>query len=179
MKKLIIIAIISFCCFSCNKNEFSIDDPDVKMFVELLKNGTYNEYELGDNGENLWPKMPNFGKEHVPLLIHLSQDTTLIYSYSHFPTNPVSSIPPYRINNGKECIMIGEFLLWCAEGVIEENVFASLVPIIINKSIGEENRLSGSEILEVRIIFQNWWNEYGKLGEYGIFPLDGTSYKWR
>jgi hypothetical protein len=63
--------------------------------------------------------MPGFQKRYVPYLIEYSKDTSLICPCDHFPVNPVSSIPPYRINNGEECIMLGEYLLWCAESVIE------------------------------------------------------------
>ena len=54
MKKLVLfIGLIIFCC-SCEKNNFDIDNPNVKIFVKQLKNGTYDKYAKNEKGENLW-----------------------------------------------------------------------------------------------------------------------------
>lgn len=178
MKNLIIFAVLIFCCASCGKDDFNVDNPDVEQFVQQIKDGTYDRYELGENGENLWTIMPNFKKEHIPLLIDLAKDTSLVCPCSHFPTNPISSIPPYRINDNKACIMIGEYLLWCVEGIIEGNTFASLTPILRNQNYRDDERLNGEEILKVREIYQDWWEEYGAT-DNNISPLEETIYQWR
>ncbi len=179
MKNLIILALFTLSCASCEKSDFNIDDPDVEQFVQQLKDGSYDKYELGENGENLWAIMPNFKKEHIPLLLHFAEDSTLVYPCIHFPTNPVSSIPPFRTDDNKASIMIGEYLLWCAEGIIENKTFASLTPILRNQNSSEDFRLSGKEILEVRDIYQNWWEEKEHSTNSNILPLDGTLYYWQ
>ncbi|PIF02309.1 MAG: hypothetical protein CR996_00605 [Draconibacterium sp.] len=75
--------------------------------------------------------------------------------------------------------MLGEYLLWIVEGIIEEKDFASLTPILINQSYTEEKRLNGREILEVSKLYQDWWEEYGLTEIENNFPLDETIYKWR
>ena len=144
-----------------------------------LKNGTYNVYELGENGEKLWTKMPYFKEKHIPLLIQYAGDTTKVTPCGHFPVNPLSSIPPYRIHDGKLCIMIAEYLLWCVEGIIAKSTFASLTPILINSNYIDDERLDGTEIIEVKNLYQNWWIEYVKTGDTEKPPLKGTVYKWR
>ena len=179
MKNLSILAALILFCVSCEKDHFNINNPNIEQFVQQIKNGTYNQYELGENGEKLWTIMPDFKKEHIPLLLDFATDTSLVCPCNHFPTNPVSSIPPYRIYDNKECIMLGEYLLWCAEGIIENKDFASLTPILINHNYSAEKRLSGKDILEVRKMYQDWWVEYGPSEYTNELPLEGTNYSWR
>lgn len=179
MRNLIIFSALILFCMSCEKDDFNVDNPDMEQFVQQLKNGTYDKYELGENGEKLWTIMPNFKKEHISLLIDLAKDTSLVYPCEHFPTNPVSSILPYRINDNKECIMIGEYLLWCVEGIIEGRDFASLTPILINQNYSEEKNLDGREILEVRRLYQDWWEEHKQTTNTDKGPLEETNYRWR
>lgn len=164
---------------SCGKEDFDLENPDVEKFVQQIKNGSYDKFLFSESGERLWTEMPNFKEEHIPLLINLSNDTSLISPIEHFPINPVSSIPPYRVNNGKACIMLGEYLLWCVEGIIEGTAFASLTPILVNQTYNEDYRLNGKEIIEVRELYQDWWKEFGKLGNMNKLPLDDTVYHWR
>lgn len=179
MKNLIIFAVLTLFCISCEKDNFDIENPDVDKFVQQIKNFTYDKYELGENGEKLWTIMPNFKREDIPLLLKYSHDTTLVSPWEHLPINPVSSIPPYRIVEGETYIMLGEYLLWCVEGIIEEKDFASLTPILINQSYTTEKRLNGKEILEVSKLYQDWWEEYGQTENTNNLPLDGTIYQWR
>ncbi len=179
MKNVIIFAFFLFFCLGCEKDDFNVNNPDVEQFVQQLKKGTYDSYEFGENGEKLWTIMPNFTKKHIPLLIHLAKDTSLVSPCHHFPVNPISSIPPYRIDDNRECIMIGEYLLWCVEGIIENKDFASLTPILINQSYSTEKRLNGENILEVRIIYQEWWEKNKQSENIHDFPLEETIYRWR
>ena len=130
MKNLIIFTVLALFFMSCEKDDLNIENPDVKKFIQQIRNGTYDKYELDENGEKLWTKMPNLKEEHIPLLIEHAIDTTEITPWEHFPLNPISSIPPYRIVEGKTYILLGEYLLWCVEGIIEGNIFASLTPIL-------------------------------------------------
>jgi hypothetical protein len=163
---------------SCEKDSFNFENPDVEKFVQEIKNGTYDEYELNENEEKLWTKMPNFKKENIQKLIELAFDTTKITPWEHIPLNPISSKPPYRIYEDKSCIMLGEYLLWCVEGIIEEKTFASLTPILKNMKYREDKRLYGEEILKVRKIYQDWWEENKDGNWEEINPLEGTPYEW-
>lgn len=179
MKYLILFSVLALFCNSCNKGDFDIKNPDVRVFIEQLKDCTYDEIEIAETGERLWTKMPDFHMKDVPLLISLSKDTEMISPCGHFPVNPISSIPPYRINNGKEFIMIGEFLLWCVEAIIAGRDFASLTPVLVNENHSPEQRLTAEEILAVRKIYQDWWNKNGHMEDPMDLPLEGTEYRWR
>ncbi|MCF8361428.1 MAG: DUF4943 domain-containing protein [Prolixibacteraceae bacterium] len=184
MKNINLFFSVLFILFSvgCEKDEaLNETNEQVNSFVEQLKDGTYNDYEYNENGEKLWTNMPEFQKRDIPYLLEFSKDTSLICPCNHFPVNPVSSIPPYRVNNGEACIMLGEYLLWCVEWVIEDEGFASLVPVLVEYEEGEitEDRLNGEEVLKVRDIYQDWWKQYGDSENPDKMPLDGTGYKWR
>ena len=47
-------------------------------------------------------------------------------------------------------MMIGAFLLWCAQAVIEGKEYSSLVGVLVNEDYGSAQRLSGMEVLAVR-----------------------------
>jgi hypothetical protein len=178
MKNILYAFVLILFCMSCEKEDFDIDNPEVEKFVQQIKNGTYDNYSLGENGEKLWTIMPRFTTEHIPLLIKLSNDTMLVCPSDHFPTNPVSSIRPYRIIDDNLCIMVGEYLLWCVEGIINERGFGSLTPVLMKNGEYTEEGLSGAEILKVRKYYQNWWDEYGKAGDLNKLVLEGTPYTW-
>jgi len=179
MKNLVLILVFAVICQSCDKNDFNLKNPDVRQFVEQLKDGSYDEFEITENGERLWAIMPDFQKKDVMLLINLAENTDLITPCDHFPVNPISSIPPYRFNNGKESIMIGEYLLWCVESIISDRDFASLTPVLVDVKSNPDYRLTGEEVLAVRIIYQDWWDKYGRLKNPEHLPLEGTGYRWR
>jgi hypothetical protein len=178
MRALVFILIPVILLAGCSKEEFDISNPDIKDFVARLKDGTYNRYETGENGEKLWAVFPIFNRSHIPLLIEMADDTTIVSPCDHFPVNSISSIPPYRIGkNGNSGIMIGEYLLWCAEAAIRGH-FVSLVPVIANCD-NPEKALSGREILSIRERYRIWWENYGSKGDVSVLPLSGTVYRWR
>ena len=86
---------------------------------------------------------------------------------------------PFRVVDGRECIMLGEYLLWCAEAVIEGKDFASLNPVLYNKDYPNDQRLDAAEIMAVRKLYQEWWDEYGHQADPEKLPLEGTVYIWR
>ncbi len=92
MKNIIIVLILSLFCINCERNGFDIENPDVARFVQQIKNGTYDNYELGENGQKLWTKMPHFKAKHIPTLLNLANDTMSVCPCDHFPLNPISSI---------------------------------------------------------------------------------------
>ncbi len=175
MKNLLIIAILTLFCISCEKDEFDFDNPDVEQFVRQIKNGTYSSYEKGENGENLWLIMPNFSEKHIQSLIDFSKDTTHITAY---PFNPISSRTPFPSRG--YCIL-GECLLWTIEGIRNGSGYGSLDPYMIDTSIDESERyegLDGKEVLIVKEKFDDWWNTYKNKDWNSINPLEETAYIW-
>lgn len=180
MKQKSLIVLVIFMCFGCTNN-FDLDNPNVKQFVLQLKNGTYDKYHLGEDGEKLWTIFPKFTLKDIPLLIELAKDTTLVNPCGHFPINPISSIPPYRtVENGNgKGIMLGEYLLWSVEIIINNGKFPSLTPLLRQENNSQNVGLTGKEILAVREKYLKWWNDYGKNGTISVSPLSGTDYWWR
>lgn len=179
MRRTLIFLVVAISFFGCNKDNFNPENPNAEIFARQLRDGSYDNYLIGENREKLWTIMPDFKNRDIPVLIELSKDTSLVCPCEHFPTNPISSIPPYRIVEGNTCIILGEFLLWCVEGIIKEKDFASLTPILVDLDRNPGARLSGTEILYVRNIYQDWWDEYGEAGNIGKYPLEETQYRWR
>lgn len=160
---------------------FDIDNPDVDLFVSLLKAGTYNCYEKNEYGENLWLIMPKFNQNHLEPLLEYAKDTTHI---TKFPANPMSSRPPYP--NGRDYFILNECLLWIVEGIRtgqgSEFKFPSLDPYLINNSKPATEREKGltiTEILEVGELYYSWWHN-SAIFEWWLRnpPLEGTSYSW-
>jgi hypothetical protein len=177
MKKFtFLFTVVLFICISCEKNEFDPDNPDVEIFVKQLKNGTYNCYKKGTNGENLWLLMPKFNQSHIPSLINFAGDTSHIAKY---PTNPVSSRRPFP--EGREYFILGECLLWTVEGIRNDHGYGSLDPVLIDIAKVESERykgLKGNEILMVRDLYKDWWNNYKNTDWKNKNPLKETSYQW-
>jgi hypothetical protein len=85
---------------------------------------------------------------------------------------------PWRLVNGKPSIMLGEYLLWCAEAVLEGKEFASLNPVLVDEINNPYGRLDSDEILNVRRLYQEWWDRNGHLENLPALPLDGSGYSW-
>lgn len=174
MKRITLIALLIFPILSCEKDKFDLNNPNVEQFVQQLKNGTYIQYEKGENGENLWLLMPNFTKNHIQSLIDFSKDTSHI---NNFPINPISSRTPFP--NDRDYFILGECLLWTVEGIRNGNGFGSLDPYLIDITSGEVHKgLKGSGILIVRDSFQVWWSNFKDSDWKEKNPLDGTPYRW-
>ena len=103
VRKLVLLSIFTILCSSCEKGEFDPNYPNVEEFVQHLKSGTYDFYEKGENGKNLWLLMPKFSKHHIPSLIDFSKDTSHI---KDFPINPLASHSPYP--NDRQYYILGE-----------------------------------------------------------------------
>ena len=176
MKQYLILAFITVCLAGCEKGEFNPENPKVSQFVYELKNGTYDEFVYNSFEEKLWTEMPDFNDKHVYDLLKHCKDTSLISPYNHFPINPISSVPPSREMNGKEGIMIAEYLLWCIEGIIQDRTYPSLTPLLYKS--GNE-RLSAQEILLVTVRYKNWWYSYGFKDDVPHYPLTDSDYSWR
>jgi hypothetical protein len=174
MKTLTILIILIFLCPGCKKDEFDPDHPNVVAFVQQIKNGTYNCYEKNDKGQKLWPVMPEFTKDHIQSLLTFANDTSHI---AIFPTNPMSSRKPFPV--GREYFILGECLLWTVEGIRNGNGYGSLDPFLIDSSKAVPTTgLNGKEILLVRNLYQEWWNDNKNQNWRNTDPLDGKPYRW-
>jgi len=176
MKKIIFSTILILLCISCEKEEFDIKNPDVDIFVRQIKSGTYDCYEKGEDGENLWLIMPKFTQSDIQSLINYSKDTTHI---TDFPVNPMSSRRPFP--EGREYFVLGECLLWIVEGIRNDQGFGSLDPFLIDTSKIESERFMGLksyEILMVRDLYKDWWKIFKDNNWQEKNPLEGTSYRW-
>lgn len=175
--QIVCILLTSFFLLSgCDKEEFDINRPDVETFVNLLKSGKYNSYKKGDNGEKLWLLMPEFSRNHIQSLIDFSKDTSRIVE---FPINPLSSRSPFP--EGREYFILGECLLWTVEGIRNGSGHGSLDPFLIDTEKDESIRYMGLkniEIIIVREIYQDWWNNYMDKDWKNENPLEGLSYRW-
>lgn len=169
----VLIALCMIILPGCKKGSFDINNPSVEEFIQLLKSGTYSEYERNEKGARLWLKMPAFQQHNIERLIALSKDTTHIQK---FPTNPISSRTP--IPYGRDYFVLGECLLWIVDGI---RGGSSLDPYLIDASKEVNERYKGvttAEILTISDKYRLWWSSY-KNGDWkGNDPLAGTSYKW-
>ena len=174
MKKILLLTILTFVCFSCEKAELDLNNPDVENFVQQLKNGSYKKFEKGENGKNLWLLMPNFTKDHIQSLIYFAKDTSHI---KDFPVNPASSKAPFIYD--RQYIILGEFLLWAVEGIRNGSGYGSLTPVLHDTTFTDNYKgLKGFEILAVRNLYQNWWNNYKENDWKEKNPLKDSPYKW-
>lgn len=174
MKNFLIIAILTVFCTSCEKDEFDFDNPNVEKFVHQIKSGTYSSYAKGENGVNLWLIMPKFSEKHIQSLIDFSKDTTHI---SNFPLNPISSRNAYSF--GRDYHILGECLLWTVEGIRNGSGYGSLNPCLIDATLIEsEKGLNGAEILIIKDIYKNWWNDFKEKDWVHSNPLENSTYVW-
>jgi len=174
MKNLLILFVLMILGLACQKDNFNPQKPDVELFVEQLKNGTYNCYEKGEKGENLWLVMPEFKEKHLPKLLELAKDTSHILD---FPANPISSRTPRPY--GRDYFILGECLLWIVEGIRIKHKFPSLDPYLIKISPQfDPSGLNGEEILSVWGLYNTWWTTNKKGDWQNHNPIEGTIFRW-
>lgn len=175
MKRLFFTFSLFLFCLGCEKDTFDPDNPDVRKFVQQIKNGTYDCYEKGENGENLWLIMPKFTKDQIQYLIENARDTSHIPAY---PFNPMSSRTPFPV--GRPYSLLGECLLWSVEGIRNGTGYGSLDPYLIDTTSAiKYSGLKGSEVLIVRDLYQNWWRSY-RTGDWkNMNPLQASKFRWQ
>lgn len=172
---VLLLLLVSPSCSDGFSHDFNTDEPDVEIFVRLIKNGTYNCSEVSKSGEFLWLKMPGFTRSDIPGLLKLASDLTPVKS---FPENPISSI---RL----EYKRLGECLLWVVEGIRIGRPYGSLIPSLSTAAEKIEGsstvrRLTDEEVLEVRQLYLDWWEKV-KDDQFlmeRINPLKDTRYSW-
>ena len=81
MLKLSVISLFTtLLVASCSKDSLDYFHPDVEIYIEQLKTGTYDAIALNDvNG------MPHFGMDDIPLLLEHADDMTIIPSFPFKP----------------------------------------------------------------------------------------------
>jgi len=173
MKNLIFVILILF-CFSCEKDEFDPNNPNVTTFVQQIKNGTYDFYEKDDDGKKLWLIIPKFTKDDIQTLITLSKDTSHV---EIFPINPMSSRQSKP--EGRDYFILGECLLWTVEGIRNGIGYGSLDPYLIDTTEEYHYKgVSGLEVLIVRDFYQDWWNNFKDKNWKDTNPLENKLYRW-
>lgn len=170
MKTLTLSLVAIYFMLACNKadEKFNPVNPNVRQFVELVKNDKY-DYEY----------LPSFAPNDIPELIKNANDFTEI---TKFPINPWASYYP-------EHLTIGECLLWTIESIrvyynIDNTVqnCPSLFPKIRRMNNTESPYLNEESFAEVYNLYKSWWhNNKGKSFEIArkINPLENTNYVWK
>lgn len=171
MLKLSVISLFTtLLVASCSKDSLDYFHPDVEIYIEQLKNGTYDAIALNNvNG------MPHFGMDDIPLLLEHADDMTIIPSFPLALTFPDSKL------------RLGECVLWTIESIrIGRN--ASLGSKLVY--VGADNYegiyfLSDDDLRQAADSYRRWWEEYNNTPQiYWVNdpcyndPLCGTPYMW-
>lgn len=168
---LAFIALFGILLTSCSEAELDYNNPDVKVFVEQLKQGDFQVQSA--DGE---PPMPKFKVEDIGELLEYADDLSVIPS---FPLAPVS----YSAG-GK--LRLGECLLWTVE-TIRLGHIASMGCKIVH--VGAENYegiyfLSDEEVQDAVARYRHWWEnrKYPRtmwtIDPCWNEPLCGSGYMW-
>jgi len=152
---------------SCEKNDSGNDDVD--NYIELLKSGQYDAYEL-----------PDFNHTDIPALLQYRNEHQMI---TNFPHNPISSlyVPDCKL---------GIYVLWTIESIRAVAIdseyligrFPSLNPILAQRDAEELEIVNADRSHEiVARAYDDWWeNNRGKdFDDFkNIDPLIDTEYSW-
>jgi hypothetical protein len=172
MKKIALLGftLIMF-LFSCNKKDDvgDINNIEVEKYIELLKAGEYEFWEL-----------PPFTAEDIPALLQYRNETQMI---TRFPRNLLSS---YGM---PEC-KLGMYVLWTVESIravaIKSKYLTGRFPtqnpvLFIRTSDGlQMDNTDESHTVAAKAYF-DWWEE-NKHKDFDVFknidPLAETDYRW-
>ena len=167
--RTIIVCIFLISFSGCDKNESEdLNNLDVDSYIELLKEGKYDSFEL-----------PEFTYKDIPALLEYRNEIQII---KDFPINGISSLwlP--------EC-KLGTYVLWTIESIRAVAIdseyligrFPSQNPIVQKREdpFEIENRKKVHEIISKS--YYDWW-ENNKRKEFNEFkqidPLINTEYRW-
>ncbi|WP_192349973.1 DUF4943 family protein [Algoriphagus sp. Y33] len=141
---------------------------DVERYVNLLKAGDYDHWEL-----------PDFNSKDIPKLLSYRNETEII---SDYPINALSSawFP--------EC-SLGMYILWTVESIRARSIgselltrtFPSLNPFVKNRVDLEYLEQTAQLQQEVADSYFEWWesNKNKDFTEFDeIDPLADTEYRW-
>lgn len=165
----------TFLCFtfltlvtnSCTEKNFDLDKPNVRQFVNILKDGSYFDkvgYEI-----------PYFSMNDIGELVKYLGDTTEI---KEFPTNPISS----KMTSPK---ILNECIMWTIEGIRLDEKYPSLEPVLVDITTTSNEtgytRLTKIQLLDISEKYNNWYSEYKTNPSESLRKIDiidTTKHKW-
>ncbi len=167
--KFLLLCVLTINLLGCDKNETEeINNLNVEKYIELLKQGKYDSFEL-----------PEFTSKDIPALLEYRNETQII---TDFPHNGISSLWM------PEC-SLGMYVLWTIESIRAVAIhseyligrFPSQNPIVQQREEPFDLE-SGNEIQEmVSKEYYDWWEE-NKHKNFDIFknidPLSNLEYRW-
>lgn len=163
-----ISACIALICFlGCDDNDSgNLNKLTVDRYVELLKEGKYDSFEL-----------PDFTYQDIPALMEYRNETQVIVN---FPVNGISSL------SLPDC-KLGIYVLWTIESIRavaidSDNLigrFPSQNPIVEKREAPFEMD-DGNQAHEiVSKSYYDWWIKSKDFDELRhIDPLSNTEYRW-
>jgi hypothetical protein len=161
--KLIALTLV-FGLIGCEKQK---DKMDVNTYINQLKSGSYESFEL-----------PAFESYQIPVLLEYANDTTII---TNFPRNGISSLW------APECTL-GMYVLWTVESIRAVEIktehlfgrFPSQNPILALRNSTELKLVTDKlSQIEAAKAYHDWW--YTNIWQdvtLTIDPLEKTKYKW-
>jgi Domain of unknown function (DUF4943) len=161
--KLIALTLV-FGLIGCEKQK---DKIDVETYINQLKSGSYESFEL-----------PAFESYQIPVLLEYANDTTII---TNFPRNGISSLW------APECTL-GMYVLWTVESIRAVEIktehligrFPSQNPILALRNSTEIKLVTDKlSQIEAAKAYHDWW--YTNIWQdvtLTIDPLENTKYKW-
>lgn len=164
----IAIILLFLVVFAGCKDESESPNMSVERYIELLKAGKYEHWQL-----------PDFSSGDISKLLTYRNDTQMI---SNFPVNPISS-------SWNPEISLGMYVLWTIESIRARSVeageligsFPSQNPVVKNRedfSYVEQNQQIQIEVADA---YFEWW-ESNKGKDFSQFhqidPLGSTEYRW-
>ena len=167
--KILILCVSLFSIVGCDKDESEeLKNLDVEKYVEQLKNGEYESFDL-----------PEFTYKDIPALLEYRNENQII---TDFPHNGISSLWM------PEC-SLGMYILWTIESIRAVAIdsefligrFPSQNPIVQQREEPFDLE-SGNEIQEmISKAYYDWWedNKHKNFDNFkNIDPLSDLDYRW-
>jgi hypothetical protein len=166
--KILIFCVSLISILGCDKDSEELKNIDVEKYVEQLKKGGYESFDL-----------PAFTYNDIPALLEYRNETQTI---TDFPHNGISSLWM------PEC-SLGMYVLWTIESIRAVAIdseyligrFPSQNPIVQQREEPFDLE-SGNEIQEmVSKAYYDWWedNKHKNFDNFkNIDPLSDLEYRW-
>lgn len=174
MKKTIFVVLsvaLLLAYLSCKGSGSGTSNPEVRLFVEHLRSGTFHELEADGTAA-----MPKFSTDDIGELLEYADDI------SEIPSFPLTSVS-YSAG-GKP--RLGECILWTVE-TLRLGHKASMGCKLVYKHADDYEGiyfLTDDEVREVVARYRRWWKAQRSpmsilaVEGAGIDPLTGSKYMW-